>query len=712
MERERECIGENHLSVVRDFLNGNPVRGRQRSLGFWAYDFKYIPVETISAIYERFLENEDREGKRASRAFYTPRFLAEMTLDIALEGRRPLRGKRYLDPACGSGIFLVLLFNRLVAEWRASLRRKPTPQERAEVLLEFLTSLCGVDKNLTACQITCFSLYLAFLDQFDPPDVKSYRLETGKRLPNLLRRKDARRGPATTVVWEEDFLKVADRWEGQVDVLVGNPPWAGRGSKQIANRFMETAPCLLSHDGSACLLLPSKVFLNRTSGAFQSRWLTSITLEKVVQLADYRYILFKAAKCPCAIARFTAHRPDVENHEIEYLTPKVLRTDLRDGVITIAPRDRKWIPLRSVLVAADEGRQGVAWKSRLWGTPRDLKLLDYLCTFPRLRDRVDLLSETRGARKHAWVAGQGCKPWKQKQQGRPDRELSPMDDWSSEDPFVTGRVVQGLMSPGRNLCPTLKQHFDVQGYVYERLYSKPAEALFTPPLVLFNQGFSDFAYFEFTARFQDSLQSIAGPQEDAEAFLFLTAFLRSKLARYFIFHTATNIATERDKAHLFEVLRLPFFLPQEEGSMPRASGIFKEVTAIVRSVREQSAASEAKLAKRLGQPNWGPLFGGTDDSDSATLAEWLRRQREETHKAQEAIDPLICEYFGLNKEERFLVDDTCTISDLSDTPPSLEAAKHIPTLKALQLGEDLRDYAVTLTESLNEWATGGMRAAA
>src|ERR1019366_2335654 len=99
---------------------------------------------------------------------------------------------RFLDPACGSGIFLVLLFNRLAAEWRATFQGVPSPQDRADALLKRIDRLRGVDKNPTACRIACFSLYLAFLDQFDPPDVLAYKLHTGKKLPSLLHLQEKR----------------------------------------------------------------------------------------------------------------------------------------------------------------------------------------------------------------------------------------------------------------------------------------------------------------------------------------------------------------------------------------------------------------------------------------------------------------------------------------------------------------------------------------
>jgi hypothetical protein len=715
LDAERARLQPRHFKVVQRFLQGDEIaQGRgQHSLGFWAYDFKFIPVETISAIYENFLEGEDGKGKHASGAFYTPRFLAEMTLDLALEGVSPIytKDRRYLDPSCGSGIFLVLLFNRLAAEWCAAQRGKVTPQAKADALLERLDSLRGVDKHPTACRIACFSLYLAFLDQFDPPGIKQYKLQSNrKKLPNLLRPSDAKRAPEHPVVWEGDFFDLAPKWRGQFDLVVGNPPWAKRDTENAAHfQFMKRTPEVLKPGGHACLILPSKVFLNQTD-AFQSHWLKTVTLEKVFQLADYRKILFKEARCPCNIVLFTPQPPDVATHEIEYTAPKVSLTDLRDGVIPVAPQDRKWIPLQQIIAATEQKASTVAWKSRLWGTARDLKFLDYLFTFPRLGERVDLLSKTKQKRTKPWAAGQGCKPWKKGSKSGPDRELKSLGNWKFGDAFLTARLLDGLVSVPPSLCPTLKQHFEAEGYVAGKLYSRPDDALFSPPLVLFNQGFSDFGFFDSVIRFQDALQSIAGPEQDTVQLQFLAAYLRSKLARYFIFQTASNIATERDKAHLFEVLRLPFFLPDSEAAPPNATEIVAKTAAKIRRHIAEMEASAETLLKKLKKPKFGVLFG--DDENEGTAEEernmWFEREREKTARLQREIDPLFYDYFGLNEQERALVEVTCDIFDKSDTPGSLAAARAVPTQEPLDAA-GLEPYATMLADTLNGWATGSLR---
>jgi len=719
LEAEKKLIRPEHLKLIEKFLYGDDLTKNQiqGSLGFWAYNFKFIPIETISAIYESFLEGEDGQGKHEAGAFYTPRFLAEMTLDIALGNERPLYapGRRYIDPACGSGIFLVLLFNRLAAEWQAAQKHKPTAQAKAEALIQRLDTLCGVDKNATACRIACFSLYLAFLDQFDPPDVRTYKIHTGKRLPNLLHLKESKRTPEHAVVFEADFFDFAPKHQGEFFLVIGNPPWAKRGSNQIAQAFMEVSPQLLATSGQACLLLPSKVFLNQTD-SFQSHWLSNITLEKVVQLADYRRILFKEALCPCCITLFSAGKPDEEKAEIEYITPKVSRVDLRDGVIQVSPQDRKWIPLRHVLAAAKQQSASLVWKTQLWGTPRDQKFLDYLFTFPKLEEQVDVLSElrkTKQSRSKPWVAGQGCKPRDKNAKERADRELKPLGTWTEKDYFLPARHLAGMLTPPTLLCRTLKEHFEIEEYLPDKLYSQPEEELFQPPLVLFNQGFSEAGFFDYPVRFQHSLQSIAGPEAPKEDLMFLAAFLRSKFARYFMFHTAANIATERDKAHLFEVLRLPFFLEESEMANSSATSAKAKIVTRVKKLKKETDESAVKLATRSKKaPDAFELESPDALSDKEKRAQWIRQQQDKTASVQAELDALIYEYFGLGEQEVALIEDNYEISDQSDTPASLHAASGIPTLTAINDSEGLKPYAEMLTKTLNSWATGSLFAVA
>ncbi len=703
LDAESTAIKPRHIEAIRHFLEGSEVATGQRTLDFAAYKFAYIPVETISSVYEKFLDHEDETGKRELGAFYTPRLLAEMTLDLALKDRPQLSNLRFLDPSCGSGIFLVLVFNRLVAEWRRGAKKDLTIPEQADALMERLGRLRGVDRNLTACRITCFSLYLAFLDQFDPADVRQYVAETGHKLPNLLDSPKIKK-PTIPVVWHRDFTELDSTWQEPFDVVVGNPPWVGRGSKQIAHQFMELAPKFLKPDGTATLILPTKIFFNKTD-AFQKQWLEQVTLETVIQLADYRFILFKGAICPSVIARFKPQPPEAD-HAVEFIAPKVTLTDLRDGLIAVGAQDRKWIPLQTLLGAAEQGAIGMAWKTYLWATPRDRKLLSYLFTLPRLGEIAGSPAQVKRGEKR-WSKGQGFQPVEQgKDSDNPSRF-----EWNWDERIITPKNLEGLACFPGELCATLKQHFGERGYRTDILHRPRHEDIYLPPLVLVNQGFSSSAFVDYPVRFQHALQSFAGPEEDGALLQLLSLFFTSKLARYFAFHTSANIGTERDKMHLDEVLRLPFFPPESAPNPDAAKQALKTISSRFQSYMDAAKKAGAKLTARLEKVknSHGPLFDTDGDNTVGELKKaWRTEQQAATESLRQELEPHIYAYFGLTGQEIALVEDTCDIFDRSDTPGSLASAANTPTLQPIKSAEGLKEYADQICRVLNDRIVSGV----
>jgi hypothetical protein len=703
---ERSVVKSQHLKAISDFFGGTEIRKNQRSLGFWAYDFQFIPVETISAIYENFLEKESEKEKRDTGAYYTPRFLAEMTLNVALEGDRDLTNKRFLDPSCGSGIFLVLLFNRLASRWSATNPNDRFKSPRAayaakdKALRGFLLNLRGIDKNLTACRIACFSLYLAFLDQFTPSDVRAYiqQSDSGK-LPNLLLFKDGRARKADIpVVQESDFFRVAEELAKneaeRFDYIIGNPPWAGRGTKQIAHEFMRVVPQLLKNEGHATLLLPTKVFFNKTD-EFQSIWLQAITLEKVIQLADYSFILFTNALCPCVIARFNNRKPNINTHNVDYFTPKVNRVDLRQGVIPIAPGDYKTISLRHLLGAAAQKVATMAWKSQFWGTQCDLKFLNHLLALPKLAEIAGTEAQVKsGARR--WMAGEGFQPLREITIDNPKKL-----EWPHSDLIVGATQISGQLFLPKLFASTLGSYLKEREYRLDFLRRSPSEDIYKPPMVLFNRGFTGAAFFDYHVRFQHALRSIAGPKEDEDALLFLASYLRSKLARYFIFHTSASLGAERDQVHSYEVLRLPFYLPTDVNrATPRASILLKQIVKKLRGLKERIEASALKLEFSFN-PSSFRLAYADEGSKEEECKKWLEEWGKKTAKVQAEIEPILHEYFGITPQEQILVEETCNIFDKSDTPSTVDAP--IPTLFPIEAAE-MEPYATTLADTLREWS--------
>jgi hypothetical protein len=704
---EKELIRTCHIRTLRDFLDGQKPLSPQHNLGFWAYDFKLIPVETISAIYEEFLAHEDPERKRKSGAFYTPRFLAEMTIDVAIEGRSDWHTRRYLDPCCGSGIFLVTLFNRLATRWLLDNPADETDSEgylrKARGLIGILANnLRGVDENATACRLACFSLYIALLDSLAPTDIQKFVRITGNKLPRLLADNVSEPGPAyLPVVREADFLKDNGLAEHTFDCIIGNPPWQGRGSKQLALHILEYAERYLTENGEGCLLLPSKIFLNSSTNQFQAQWLERVTVERVVQLADYRRILFEQAICPSMIVRYSNKTPTDTSHKIAYDTPKFNPTSRRRGLVTIASPDHKWISQAQLQEAALHDEAPVLWKRWLWGTGRDQRLLNYLDTLPKLRDRVDVLSELRNGkaeRTKPWAIGQGLKPFKGRNE-ESDRSLVPMP-WDLQTPFITPANLAGTVLAHAIDAVSLREHLKAKKDRVDVLYSSPPKELFTPPFVLINQGFSNIAYSNFQATFQHSLQSIAGPREDEELLLFLTVYLRSSLAKYCMFHTAANWGTERDKVHLEELLRLPFPLP-EDAPGPNSREIVAQIASKMRGERQ---AQENLLAEcRIRFRNL------TGHDEQRAVKEWRRLRKSRTESLQDELETLIYNYFGLLAPEKMLVTDTVKIFIPSSTPPNADRLD-LPTLQPVTAAKipgyeaGLVVYAEILAETLNAWA--------
>jgi len=703
---EKRFIRAAHIEKLIEFLEGHDVAGGQRTLGFWAYDFKMIPVETISAIYQNFLAAEDTANQQERGAFYTPRFLAEMVVDVAMRDNLDAVNWSFLDASCGSGIFLVILFNRLATHWIMTQAGRPHYTTKAKELQGILKrQIRGVDVEETACRIASFSLYLAYLDFFNPPDIQSYIEKTGRPLPKLIDYGNMPDRPKADipVIHRANFLDDETLADESFDCVIGNPPWARRGSKQLALAFVKKAPELLKRNGQGCLLLPSKILQNQTD-AFQAAWLKQVTLEKVLQLADYRFILFQDALCPAIIARFKKEEPDINNQKVEFAAPKFNRDGLRQGIITINPLSRSWIPLAEIFSATRKRTAPIVWKRRLWGTHRDQKLLDLLQLMPSLNEHVDVLSELRiqrSERTKRWISGEGIKPWPQDKQAldRQPKELR----WSLKTPFIeTTSWNSNLILFNDDTIP-LVERLEKRHYRKDVLYSQPPKELFQPPMVLFSRGFDKVTYADFPVLFQHSLRSIKGPEDDADLLMFLAAYLRSELARYFLFHTTASWGTERDQVHLDEVLHVPFPLPEHDFVSPDAPLIVKKVVGRICNTRE----TLIEILENLRKTSKASLFG---DVRSAITKEWNSERKRITDSLQAEIEPLIYRYFGLTEQEIMLVEDTVNVFEPSSTPTTWRTPLTV-TLDRIEdtrvnpyAGQGLKLYADTLTATLNEWA--------
>ena len=144
--------------------------------------------------------------------------------------------------------------------------------------------------------------------------------------------------------------------------------------------------------------------------------------------------------------------------------------------------------------------------------------------------------------------------------------------------------------------------------------------------------------------------------------MFLAAYLRSKLARYFLFHTAANWETERDKVHFDELLRLPFPLPGNECIESQASEIIRTVANKLRRFKRK--IERASRLPALDKHD----FSLSSETERDARKRIMSERRQEADRLQCKLDLLIYRYFDLIDQEIALVEDTALVYEPSATP--------------------------------------------
>jgi hypothetical protein len=408
-------IGEDRMQRVAGVFCGDTPEGQQH-LDFDSYDFNYIPIETLSVIYQQFLHAAEyvpgRSEGRERGAYYTPVPLANFILDT-LDRKKPLQeGMRVLDPACGSGVFLVQCYRKLIeTRIRQQRGQLPTPEELSRMLTRHLF---GIDTDPDACQVAELSLVLTLLDYVTPPDLS----ETNFQLPTL-RNRNVFEGNSfdLNVSW------AAEAYGVQYDWVVGNPPWKElksdsmddrdrpvldwmlvhrkdypTGGNQVAEVFAWRASELVASDGVVGLLLPAMTLFKYESAAFRSKFLKRAHVWSVANFSNLAEVLFAGrSRVPAAAFFYSCPGPSVKQQlppeSIEFYSPLVANQVIHDpGGIGI--RKEIW----SIVVNSGEIRDVsyrdvrdgsfLPWKIAFWGFAEDQRILTSLTRrhLPTLND--------------------------------------------------------------------------------------------------------------------------------------------------------------------------------------------------------------------------------------------------------------------------------------------------------------------------------------
>ena len=659
-----------HLQTLAGFRSGQEEMGHGHGqLRFWGYNFRYIPIELVSAVYDHFLGA--RKAERRNRgAYYTPMFLADTVISAVWDGLpESTRAKGVvLDPACGSGVFLVRSFQLLCEHWRQTHK---SPTIRWDSLLKVLSRLHGWDVNAGAVRVAVFSLYVALLQEVKPPEIRLL-IEQGRILPGLWGR----------TLRAQDFFGPSQ--DGlRVDIIIGNPPWSSRRGaerssvswcdehqvpmpgKEDAWAFVWKSIRHLRKDGVVGFLLPAMGFLhNHAANAVsaRNRLIRDVRIHRIVNFSDMRFQLFEGAVRPAALVIFGCAGADAPVYRFDYWTPKAdLNLKIR-RVITLSSVDRRTIVSRH---AEDDAS---IFKRRLWMNDPESKLFGYLAALPKLGN---LVGEYRTVRRrmesveNRWIVGNGFQPVNEDRLGD-DNYRSQHSKIVTTAPYLP---IDAFRAPAQD-TRQLRAFDDGNGGTVRR---KGFERGFNGPRILVPRGISvtghrlRASYLEDPLTFEHIILSISVPDRDANRAKLLTALLNSKLMFWFAFHGTASFGSDRPEIQQAELLRLPFPTLQDiqqDGRSKAAS------VALVSIINEAMASAMKSFSLRPGDDG---LF---DELDSHCY-----------------------KYFGLGEEEIALVEDT---------------VKHVIPCAQPHTGasvdlwrpsnwNDRQTYAKTLVRSMANW---------
>ncbi len=295
------------------------------------YEFSVLGVEILGNVYEQFLGKVIRltaghqakvetkpEVKKAGGVYYTPQYIVEYivnnTVGKLIAGKTPdeIADIKILDPACGSGSFLLGAYTYLLKyhlDWYTSHQPKKhkhamfqvrenewylTTAEKKRILLN---NIFGVDIDPQAVEVTKLSLLLKVLEHESRESIdQQVKLGLEGVLPNLddnIKCGNSLIGPdfydkqQTTLFNEDEIRKInVFNWNDDVkgfgkimkrggfNCVIGNPPYVmfaelpgvtyllekytqSFGKPDLYRFFIEKSYYLLNNNGLFAFILPN-----------------------------------------------------------------------------------------------------------------------------------------------------------------------------------------------------------------------------------------------------------------------------------------------------------------------------------------------------------------------------------------------------------------------------------------------------------------------
>ena len=322
------------------------------------YEFSVLGADILGSVYEQFLGKvirlteghhakieEKPEVKKAGGVYYTPTYIVEYivkhTVGKLVEDKTPkkVESLRILDPACGSGSFLIGAYQYLL-DWHRDWYEKDgaekhargkqpklwqgkggvwrlTTGERKRILTN---NIYGVDIDSQAVEVTKLSLLLKVLEGESDQTLQT-QLFHERVLPDLGRNikcgnsligpdfyeqqslslDDIERARINVFDWRKEFSEIME--SGGFDAVIGNPPYIRmEGFKEIKDYlkarysshdersdlyayFIEKGHRLLSERGHFGMIVSNK-FLRANYGKPLREFLsTNAAIERIVDFA-------------------------------------------------------------------------------------------------------------------------------------------------------------------------------------------------------------------------------------------------------------------------------------------------------------------------------------------------------------------------------------------------------------------------------------------
>jgi hypothetical protein len=342
------------------------------------YEFSVLPADLLGQVYERFLGKvirltsghravieEKPEVKKAGGVFYTPTSIVEYivghTVGKLLEGKAPWPSRkpmefRILDPACGSGSFLLGAYQYLL-DWyvRWYVEHQPekwakgrspsiyqaqkgvwrlTTSERKRILLQHIH---GVDIDSQAVEVTKLSLLLKVLEGESAETLsRQLTMFRERALPDLagnIKCGNSLIGPdfydyqqmslfneeeryrMNVFDWHAEFPKIMPA--GGFDAVIGNPPYVRQemladfksylgkayetyhGVADLYVYFIERGMKLLKEGGRFGYIVANK-WMRANYGERLRHWLKQQRLNEIVDFGDLP-VFQTATTYPCIL---------------------------------------------------------------------------------------------------------------------------------------------------------------------------------------------------------------------------------------------------------------------------------------------------------------------------------------------------------------------------------------------------------------------------